>query len=195
MKKQPASRPRPATAAGELDELGEKVGAATRQLELYDPDPGASTVDRWINRAVEAIGVAVLATIVVLVFSNAVGRYAAGAPIIWADELVIALVPWLAMSGVFLSIRRRQVIRIDFFVEKLPLMFRRAASTSAAMLSAAAFTALAYYSFTHVSLFGMDRTVYLKLPTGWFTSAMVIGAVAAALALVVDLVRSRRGLR
>lgn len=195
MKKQPTSRPRPVTVAGKLDKLGEKVGAAARQLELHDPDPGASTVDRWINRAVEMIGVAVLATIVVLVFSNAVGRYAAGAPIIWADELVIALVPWLAMSGVFLSIRRRQVIRIDFFVQKLAPTFRRAAETFAAMLSAAAFTALAYYSFTYVSLFGTDRTVYLKLPTGWFTSAMVIGAVAAALALVVDLVRSRRGLR
>ncbi|MFQ5968754.1 MAG: TRAP transporter small permease [Acidimicrobiia bacterium] len=164
-------------------------------MELADPDANASLVDRWINRVVEVIGVAVLATIVVLVFSNAVGRYAIATPIIWADEVVIALVPWLAMCGVFLSVRRRNVIRIDFFLARLPPILQRAAAVLTAALSAAAFTYLAINSFQYVALFGRDTTVYLRLPTGWFTSAMVIGATGAALAFLVDLARSFRSQR
>lgn len=173
-------------AKGETADLGRRVDEAARRQELLDPDAGAGLVDRIINRIAEIVGVGVLATIVTLVFANAVGRYVAGTPLIWAEELVIALIPWLAMSGVFLSIRRRHVIRIDVFAAKLEPMVRRALDIFISVLSAATFTALAYYAFSYVSLFGGDRTVYLKLPTGWFMSAMLIGAAGAALAFVVD---------
>jgi TRAP-type C4-dicarboxylate transport system permease small subunit len=172
--------------SGGAEDLGRKVDEAARQVDMYDLDAGASLVDRLVNRIAEVIGVGVLSTIVTLVFANAVGRYAAGAPLIWAEELVIALIPWLAMSGVFLSIRRRHVIRIDVFANKLEPVLRDALGIFVAVLSAATFTALAYYAFSYVSLFGGDRTVYLKLPTGWFMSAMLIGAAAAAIAFAVD---------
>lgn len=177
--------------SGETEDLGRKVDEAARQQDMYDLDAGAGLVDRIINRIAEVIGVGVLCIIVTLVFANAVGRYAAGAPLIWAEELVIALIPWLAMSGVFLSIRRRQVIRIDVFVHKLEPAVRDALGIFVSVLSAATFTALAYHAFSYVSLFGGDRTVYLKLPTGWFMSAMLIGAAGAALAFAFDAYRRR----
>ena len=180
----------PAKLAGE--DLAEQVGQAAKTMELADPDVGASTVDRWINRVAEVIGVAMLAAIVLLVFGNAVGRYVAAAPIIWADELVIAVIPWLAMSGVFLSVRRRHVIRLDYFVSSLPPHLKNAINVFVAVLSAAAFTGLAFYSFQFLSLFGSDTTVYLRLPTGWFKAAMVVGAVAAAIAFLVGLVQELR---
>lgn len=171
------------------DDLAEKVGEATIAMELADPDAGASSIDKWINRVAEVIGVAMLATIVLLVFANAVGRYVVSTPIIWAEELVIAVIPWLAMSGVFLSVRRRHVIKLDYFVAGMSPPIRTAVNVFVTVLSAAAFTALAFYSFQYLSLFGADTTIYLHLPTGWFKSAMLIGAVAAAIAFLVGLAR------
>ena len=174
------------------ESLADQVGQATQEMELADLDAGASTIDRWINKVAEVIGVSVLAAIVLLVFANAVGRYVAAAPILWADELVIAVIPWLAMSGVFLSVRRRHVIRLDYFVAGLSPQLRGPINIFVAVLSAAAFTGLAFYSFQYLSLFGADTTIYLHLPTGWFKSAMLIGASAAAIAFLVGLYQERK---
>ena len=172
--------------------LADQVGQAAQDMELADPDAGASAIDRWINRIAEVIGVTTLASIVLLVFANAAGRYLWATPIIWAEELVIAIIPWLAMSGVFISVRRRRVIRLDYFVAGLPAHVRTSINVFIAVLSAAAFTALAFYSFQFVSLFGSDTTVYLRLPTGWFKAAMLIGSAAAAIAFLVALIQEHR---
>jgi len=184
-------RPDPGAAAAG-DDLAAQIGDTARALEFADPDAGASATDRLINRVFEVIGVTVLAAIVILVFANAVGRYVAAAPIIWAEELVIAMIPWLAMSGVFLSVRRRNVIRLEYFTERLGPRARTVVGALTAVLSAAAFVHLAFYSLQYVTLFGGDVTTYLQLPTGWFTASMLIGAVAVALAFVVGLVRDLR---
>ena len=103
------------------DDLAARVGDATRRLELEDPDQGLPLAERVINRAVEILGVGLLAGILGIIFTNAVTRYALNYSLIWGEEVVIGLVPWLAMTGLFLSVRRRQMIRIDFFLERFPV--------------------------------------------------------------------------
>jgi TRAP-type C4-dicarboxylate transport system permease small subunit len=173
-------------------EMATRMDAATKAAELADPDDGASAVDKAINRVAEVLGVAVLVTLLALVFGNAVGRYLGGYMIVWADEVVISLMPWLGMLGMFLSIRRRQVIRIDYFVDNMPPRLARAVLLFADIMSAAVFLYLAVISFQYVQLFGADKTIYLRIPTGWFSSAMVIGAAAAALAYGAHFVRDFR---
>lgn len=179
-------QPGDAPPAANQENLADRLEQVSQSMELADPDANASAIDRWINRVAELIGVVVLATIVLLVFANAVGRYLAASPIIWAEEIVIASIPWLAMSGVFLSVRRRQVIRLEYFTLRMPPIVRTAIESSLALLSAATFVLLAFYSFQYVSLFGHDLTTYVKVPTGFFTASMVIGAVATALAFLVN---------
>jgi len=186
------------TPDGDAD-LGRQLAAKTRQIEMAHPDRDASLVGRIVNAVVEVAGVAVLVTIVALIFFNAAGRYLAGSSLIWAEELVIALIPWLAMTGMFLAIRRRQVIRIDAFTEMMPAAVRQLLAVLMQLVAAATLTVLAYHAFTYVALFGGDRLVYLGLPTGWFKSAMLIGAAACALSFLVDAVHqwwlARRGAR
>lgn len=175
------------------DELARQLNEATRAADIAkDPDAGLGFFDRTLNRIAEIAGVAVLVSIVALVFGNAAARYGLNRSAVWADELVISLIPWLAMCGMFLSIRRRQVIRIDFFFAKLPAPVQKPVIILADLISAAAFAYLAVISFNFLSLFGGDRTVYLKIPTGWFTSAMVIGSALAALAFLADILRRLR---
>ena len=92
-----------------------------------DSTPGQATGSqpqtsgaRLRKRTCEIVGVSVLVGIVSVVFMNASSRYLLNHSFSWAEEAVQMAMPWLAMTGVFLSVRRGTVIRIDFFFEKIP---------------------------------------------------------------------------
>ena len=167
------------------DSLAEQIAEAGRRLELYDPDRGLPTFERWINRAVEALGALVLCTIVGVVFSNAVARYAFNTSLLWAEELVLLLVPWLAMTGVFLSVRRGTMIRIEYFFERLPMKVRGPVANIGYLVNIAVLVFMGWVSADFLMLFGGDVAPYLDIPTGWSTSALAFGAFGAALAFVV----------
>ncbi len=175
--------------------LAGRIAEASRRQELRDPDEGLGPIDRAVNRLAEIVGVAALATIVVTIFANAVGRYAFNWSLIWAEELVLLLVPWLAMTGVFLSVRRGTMIRIEYFFEKLPRALRRPLGPLGHLLSVCVLTFMAGISVEFVLLFGSDRALYLEIPRMYSSSALVIGGFASALAFVAVLVRERRGTR
>ena len=145
-----------------------------------------------INRAVELLGVGLLGGILAIVFVNALSRYALDYSFVWAEEVVISLVPWLALTGLFLSVRRRQMIRIEFFLGKFRPGVRSLLATVADLLSAALLAWLAWVAFGYVRIFGGDATPYRALPTGLFTSALWIGGAAAALAFLAAAWRERR---
>ena len=172
---------RPA-ADPDAEDLATQVDRAVQASDLADLDAGLGAFDRAVNKVVEVLGVTVLAAILAIVFLNAVGRYSGTFILIWGDELVISLLPWLGMLGMFLSIRRRQIIRIDFFVEKLPARLRTAINFVITLFAAATFLYLAFAAFDLLKFFGNDRTIYLQIRKGWFTSALFIGPILAALA-------------
>jgi TRAP-type C4-dicarboxylate transport system permease small subunit len=179
----------------ELTDLGQQIEEATKAADLQDPDAGKSLPDRVINKTVEIAGVAVLMTIVALVFVNATGRYTIGKTFIWGDEVVLSLLPWLGMLGMFLSIRRRQIIRIDFFVGLFPDRLRQFLSILGSLTAAGVFIWLAIVSLEYLHFFGGDRTIYLRLRKGWFQSALVIGPALAALAYALMIVEDLRAAR
>ena len=172
------------------EELAGRIAAASQRQELRDPDEGLGLLDRVVNRTAEVIGVAALGTIVVTIFANAFGRYAFNASIIWAEELL--LVPWLAMSGVFLSVRRGTMIRIDYFFEKLPRVLRGPLGPLGHLFSVCVLTFMAGISVQYILLFGSDRALYLEIPRSYSSSALVVGGFASALAFLVVLVREGR---
>ena len=180
---------------GPSEGLAGRIAEASRRQELRDPDEGLGLVDRTVNRVAEIIGISALAIIVLTIFANAVGRYAFNWSIIWAEELVLLLVPWLAMTGVFLSVRRGTMIRIEYFFEKLPRALRRPLGPLGHLFSACVLTFMAGISVQFVLLFGFDRALYLEIPRMYSSSALVVGGFASALAFIAVLVRERRGTR
>lgn len=179
----------------DLSDLARQVDTASRAADIEDFDAGASRFDRAVNTVAEVAGVGVFVTILGVVFLNAMGRYALGATFIWGDELVIALLPWLGMLGMFLAIRRRQVIRIDFFVGLFPPRLRQGLHLASSVVAAAAFLYLAVVSWQWLALFGGDRMMYLPMQKGWFMAAMIVGPALAAAAYVVVLVGDVRRAR
>jgi TRAP-type C4-dicarboxylate transport system permease small subunit len=182
------------TRAGEEDaELAALVEQSNRDAELHDPDAGASRFDRIVNRTAELFGVMLLVLLTGLVFLNASTRYLFSYSFIWGDELIIAIIPWVAMSGLFLAIRRRNIIRIDFFVDKFWPGPRKVLRLAGDLLSAFVFAYLAWVSVEYVYRFGGDRLIYLRWPAGLFSSSFVIGPLLAALAYLVTFWREARG--
>ncbi len=159
-----------------------QIDSTARRLELADPDSGLGSLDRMINRTVEAIGILALSSIVVVVFLNASSRYLLNSSFSWAEEMVQMTMPWLAMAGVFLSVRRGTVIRIEFFFEKMPRWVQRIVARAGLVFNCAVLATMAYVSFDFVRLFGGDRALYVGLPMGVSTSALVFGAAGAAMA-------------
>lgn len=179
----------------QLSEIAKQLDEAAKEAELADPDVGKHWVDRSVNKIVEIAGVCVLSSIVLLVFFNAAGRYTIGFTFIWADEVVLGLLPWLGMLGMFLSVRRRQIIRIEYFVRLFPPPMHTGISILGSMVAAAAFVYLGIISIQYLQLFGGDRTIYLRLEKGWFMSAMVIGPALAAVAYALMIIETLTGKR
>lgn len=169
--------------------LAQRIAEATREQELQRQDVGLGAVDRIINRVVEVIGVVLLVSIVATIFCNAFGRYVFDAHLLWAEELVLLLLPWLAMTGTFLAVRRGTMIRIDFFFYRLPAGVQKPLALAGYVLCVAALAFLGVISTRFVKLFGGDPSPYLDIPTGWSTVALAIGGFAVAAAFLAVLLR------
>lgn len=174
----------PKENAGE--DLAGKIEVATRKRELQNPDEGLPLGDRIVNNFVEVVGITVLSAIVLVVFANAVSRYAFASSFSWAEEFVQMAMPWLAMSGVFLSVRRGTMIRIDFFFEKIPPRYQGIVAKCGYAVNIGVLLAMAWVSFDFVRLFGGDVALYVAVPVGWSTSALVWGAAGAAMAYMAE---------
>ena len=172
-----------------MKNLSEKIEEATKKLELTDPDADAGLLDKFINRLVEAVGVSVLVMIVVVIFANAFSRYALNYSFSWAEELVQMSMPWLAMTGVFLSVRRGTMIKIDYFFEKIPERYQPAIAYFGYALNILILLSMAIVSLEFVFLFGGDEALYVGLPTGFSTSALVWGMAGAAMAYFAEFFR------
>lgn len=182
------------TSGGDRDgkAVAEQIDRSARKLELADPDAGLGRLDRGINRVIEAIGVLALASIVLVVFANASSRYLLNSSFSWAEEMVQMSLPWLAMAGVFLSVRRGTVIRIDFFFEKMPRWMHGFVARAGLAFNCLVLATMAVVSFDFVQMFGGDMALYVGLPMGVSTSALVFGAAGAAMAYAAAFVGAFR---
>jgi TRAP-type C4-dicarboxylate transport system permease small subunit len=74
----------------------------------------------WIERT---LAVAFMAA-VALSFVNVVGRYILGATFIWADEVQIYIMIWMAFLGAVVVSWRRMHLRMDLLFKMLPARLR-----------------------------------------------------------------------
>jgi len=178
---------------GEAADLSKRVALAGRQQELADPDRGLPRGDVIVNRVAEAMGVVLLGGMVLLVFVNALMRYLLNTSIIWAEEIILGLIPWLAVTGLFLAIRRQTMIRIDYFYDSMPSRTQRVLTLVGQLWATAVFAYVAVTTVSYLQLFGGDLTPYLGVPKGIFAVALVVGALAAIAAFLAALWRTARG--
>lgn len=166
----------------------------------HDSAPGATTATpraasavRVVDQIVEVIAAALLLGITGILFANAIARYALNSPIGGTEELATSLVVWLAMSGMYLSVRRRDLIRVELLLDQFSPRTRSRLFGLTYLATGAFFVYLALVSFAYLAEFGPDKTPFLRLPKGLFTSAIPIGSVLVAIAFAVNAWVALRG--
>lgn len=171
------------------ERMAEEIAQAGRKAELLPPTRSRFLVVRTIDQAMEALGVLVLSAIVLLLFVNAAGRYLFASPIGWAEEIATGLVVWMAMIGVFISVRRRDLIVVRVLVNKLAPKTQQRLHMIMTVVGLGSLSYLAWHGLDYVQTFGGDTTAYLALPKGIFFAAIPIGVALIMLSLLANIFR------
>jgi TRAP-type transport system small permease protein len=81
-----------------------------------DMDKFFERLSVWIERALALA----FAAAVILSFVNVIGRYVFGATVIWADEIQIYIMIWMAFLGAVVVTWRQMHLRMDLLFRLLP---------------------------------------------------------------------------
>ena len=87
-----------------------------------------------LERAVEYLMALDLALLVVLIFSNVVGRYGFGAGFPGAEEVARLLFVWLVFLGAILALRRRGHLGVELLQARIPRWARRSCAVASHLL-------------------------------------------------------------
>lgn len=140
----------------------------------------------FADRTIEVIGVLLLNAIVLLVLSNAGGRYLFSAPLVWTEEIVSAMLVWLVVIGVHLAVRRGALMASDLVAHRLSQPARRLLTAGFSLIGAACFAWIALMGGRYAMVFGGDMTPYLQIPKGTYLWALPIGCAAMSLASLAN---------
>lgn len=73
-----------------------------------------------LNNIIKIISKAILAIMVVTIFSQVIMRYFLQKPLMWSEELSRYLYAWFCFFGVSIATYDKLHLKVTFFVEKLP---------------------------------------------------------------------------
>jgi len=145
-----------------------------------------------VDNVVEALAVLSLVVLTVLLLANALGRYLFSIPVLWAEEVATSLVIWLTMFGMFITARRRELIRVRSFTKRLSHRAQDVVDVVTDLISVLSLAYLTWFGISYLATFGGDQSLFLGTPKGMYTSAIPIGATALATLVVIDIVNRFR---
>ena len=156
------------------------------------PDAPALQLARTADKAARTLLGILLLAMVALNVANAVGRYAFGAVLAGADEILVYTMIWLVMIGLILVSAERRHIALDFLVNNAGPRGRHALALlhHAVMTAASSYAALQCWVFVErVAAIG-QTSMAIAIPMSIPHGALVLGfggtAVAGLLLVVGD---------
>lgn len=139
----------------------------------------------------DKVVVVFFAAILVIVLTAVFFRYVIGHSLSWSDEVVRYLFVQFILLGVALTLRDRQHIRVEFFVEHLPPRLRRGVEALGLVLVLAFNVLLVVFGMRWVFESAGFTTPALGLPLNWVLFAAL--PISALFALVYGVRRLVRG--
>lgn len=140
----------------------------------------------WI---LETATVVFMSTIAILVFTNAVGRYAFSRPLPWSEEIVANSLVWVVAAGIVLAGMRQSLICCDILVVRLKGRVRWTLATLCTIGGAAVLGYCAWLTWQYMGFFGRDLSPVLRIPKAVMIGAVFFGLVGLALSLLATLVK------
>lgn len=148
------------------------------------------SLDFILGPLLEFLVAAVLLVQFVVILAGVVARFVFNAPLTWSDELASVLMPWAAMLGAVVALRRGEHMRLAVVVDLLPERVRRfieAAAMSGVLLL---FIALLWPAYR---VFDAQRIVTLTtlgISDGFRMGALLVGIVLLAVCALMLLLRA-----
>lgn len=135
-----------------------------------------------LERLVEKLMAVALVLIVLLVFSNVVGRYALGTSFAGAEELSRLLFVWLVFLGAILTLRKRAHLGVELVQARLPRWARRISSVITHGLTLWALWLFLSGSWTQTQIGMHNYSTVLHYPNALMSAS---GMVCAASMMVI----------
>lgn len=159
---------------------------------LVPTPPSSHMIARIVDRTIGFLAVASLGGLTMTLFVNALSRYLLDRPFGWVEELTTGMLVWITMLGMFLASRRRELITIRVLLRKLSVNTQVVLKVVADLITALVMLHLAWVALLYVVEFGGDQTAYLRIPKGFYTAALPVGALGVTLAILFQIRGARR---
>ena len=158
------------------------------------PAPAAAAApSRWLGRLERTVLTILGVAATLIMFGNAVLRYALGTSMIWAEEIIRLLFVWAMFIAITAAFWRNEHIGFDNLAKKGGWLGAVSGAVSAACLLAVG-AILALYGFRYTVMTGGVPLPATNLPTGLFMWPGVIAGVVWAVLGAVRLVQQGLGL-
>ncbi len=142
-----------------------------------------------LTRIVEWIMGILLAIMVVLIFTNAAGRYLFSAGFASAEELGRLAFVWLIFLGAILAVRERSHVGVDMLVQRFGPMGKRISLGAMNVLILYALWLFAKGSWQQTIIGMQSHTPVTGIPLAVYAVAGLVCAVAMAILFIIDLIR------
>ena len=159
------------------DQALESLTSTTSQVSKDKNRPSG------IDNLVEKLLAVVLACIVLLIFSNVVGRYVLHSSFAGAEELARLLFVWLVFLGAILGLKRRAHLGVELVQARLPRSARRGCAIVTHVLTLYALWLFLSGSWTQTEIGLHTFSTVLGLPNALLASAGMV--CAASMILIV----------
>jgi tripartite ATP-independent transporter DctM subunit len=158
-----------------MAEMTETAGAVTE-------NPGR--LARFGVAAIEFIAALLVVLNVIVLFVGVVARYGFGRPIIWSDELAVALFLWLGMLGAVMASQREEHLRLSALVKNFPPRARRYAAALAYLIMVVFIGTLVRPAYNYMIDQWMIITPGLDIPDSFRVASLFVGSILLGLVAV-----------
>jgi len=169
-------------------EPGDASGVADHGTVARDRS-GLRGPTKLLQVAVDIAAVVLFSAEFVLLFAGAVSRYWFHRPLVWADELSITLLLWLAMLGAAVAMRRDEHLQLTFTLEKLSRLWQARMRSAVTCILFAFVACLLVPVIAYVDDEWTNLTPALGLPVSVRTAAMPVGFGLIFVELLARLLR------
>ena len=142
-----------------------------------------------LTRGIERVLALAFMAAVALSFVNVVGRYVFGVTVIWADEVQIYVMIWMAFLGAVVVSWRRMHLRMDLLFRMLPGPLQQVVQFAelAVLITLAGFVVYLSGQYAH-TMFALDRVSDVAQMPMWIPhSGVAIGFLLILLIALWDL--------
>jgi tripartite ATP-independent transporter DctM subunit len=156
----------------------------------------AGAADRsWLgmaNASLDAVGVVLLASEVLVLFAGIVARTVFVHPLIWSTEFARLIFVWLTMVGAVVAVRDDRHMRMTAFTHKLPAAWQAWLGAAADWIQLAAALAMIQPSVEFMQIEQLSSLSQLGVSSAWEAAGLIAGFVLMSVYLLCSLLGRRR---